>query len=465
MLIRILTVVFLLFISPLIVAVPDIHSWQTQTGAKVLFVESLAIPIIDIQVIFDAGSARNDAHLAGLASLTNNLLDEGADGLTADQISQGFADIGAQYGASSGRDYASISLRSLSDSEVLEQALTTLTRVLTKPDFPAGAFNRQKNRMLIRVRNKQQSPSAVAKDAFLTEVFRDHPYATEVSGTELSIHALTREAVIDFYKRYYVTKNATIAIVGDLTKVRAQLIAESLFGDLPIGEVPEALEPVLDIPKATTISINHPSLQTHVLLGQTGLKYGEPDYFPLYVGNHVLGGSGMVSRLFEEVREKRGLAYSVYSYFAPMKEKGFFMVGLQTRVDQVQEALMLLRNNLEKFIQDGPNAEELEMAKKNITGGFALRLDSNSKILSYLGVIGFYDLPYNYLDTFNDKVNAVTAEQIMETFQRRLALDKFATVLVGGKGEAQNNTTEDMSEELRAEIEAEETHPEKNKQD
>lgn len=452
MLIRILTIVFLLFISPLTVAVPDIHSWQTQTGAKVLFVESPAIPIVDIQVIFDAGSARNDVHFAGLADLTNSLLDEGAAGLTADKISQLFADLGAQYSASSGRDYASISLRILADSEVLEPALTNFAQVLTKPDFPVEAFKRQKNRMLIRVRNKQQLPSALAKDAFFTEVFRDHPYATEVSGTELSISALTREAVLDFYKRYYVAKNATIAIVGDLTKVRAQLIAEAVFRDLPAGEVPAELEPVLDLPQATTILIDHPSLQTHVLLGQTGLKYGDLDYFPLYVGNHVLGGGGMVSRLFEEVREKRGLAYSVYSYFAPMKEKGFFMVGLQTRADQVQEALMLLHNNLEKFIQNGPSSEELDMAKKNITGGFALRLDSNSKILSYLGVIGFYDLPYNYLDTFNDQVNAVTVEQIKETFQRRLALDKFATVLVGGKGKTKKN----MSEALRLEIEAEE---------
>ena len=427
----------MLFIARLAVAVPDIHSWQTQTGAKVLFVESFEIPIIDIQVIFDAGSARNNINRAGLARLTNNLLNEGADGLTADQISQGFADIGVQYSASSGRDYASISLRSLSDSAVLEQALINLNRVLTKPDFPAEALNRQKNRMLISVRNKQQSPSALAKDAFLLEIFRDHPYATEVAGTELSIDALTREAVLNFYQRYYVTKNATIAIVGDLTKVRAQLIAESLFEDLPIGEAATALEPVSELPKATTIKIDHPSLQTHILLGQTGLKYGDPDYFPLYVGNHMLGGGGMVSRLFEEIREKRGLAYSVYSYFAPMKERGFFMVGLQTRVDQVEEALMLLRNNLAKFIQNGPDPEELARAKKNITGGFALRLDSNSKILSYLGVIGFYDLPYNYLDTFNDRVNAVTVDQITEAFQRRLALDKFATVLVGGKGEAQ----------------------------
>jgi zinc protease len=158
----------------------------------------------------------------------------------------------------------------------------------------------------------------------------------------------------------------------------------------------------------------------------------DPDFFPLYVGNHILGGSGLVSQLYEEVREKRGLSYSVYSAFIPMQKKGPFILGLQTRNDQLEEALGVLRETLQRFHDQGPTDKELVAAKKNITGGFALRIDSNSKIIEYLAVIGFYGLPLDYLETFNDKVMAVTREQIRDAFQRRVHPDVMATVIVGG---------------------------------
>ncbi|MEE8234363.1 MAG: insulinase family protein, partial [Gammaproteobacteria bacterium] len=170
------------------------------------------------------------------------------------------------------------------------------------------------------------------------------------------------------------------------------------------------------------------------------------DYFPLYVGNHVLGGGGMVSRLFEEIREKRGLSYSANSYFSPMRENGTFMASLQTRTDQVEEALTVLRDNLKIFIKHGPTEAELEASKKNITGGFPLRLDSNSKIIGYIGMIGFYGLPMNYLETFRAKVNAVTVDQIKNAFKRRLSPETFVTVMVG-PGSGENGSEKDSPEE------------------
>ncbi len=290
--------------SQSILAAPDIQNWQSEKGANVFFVEAREIPIVDIQIIFDAGSARNGQQ-AGLAALTNSLLDEGAAGLTADQISQGFDDVGANYGGSAGYDSASVSLRSLTDPAILKPALENLARVLVRPDFPEDAMTRQKNRTLIGIRNKQQSPGALANDAFFAEVFKGHPYAVPISGTEESVSALQRRDVVGFHKNYYVAKNATIAIVGDLTKAQAQGIVEKLLKELPAGEKPEPIPTVSTLKKPAKVQIEHPSSQTHVLLGQTGLKRGDADYFALYVGNHVLGGGGMISRLFAEIREKR----------------------------------------------------------------------------------------------------------------------------------------------------------------
>ncbi len=438
--------------SQSILAAPDIQNWQSEKGANVFFVEAREIPIVDIQIIFDAGSARNGQQ-AGLAALTNSLLDEGAAGLTADQISQGFDDVGANYGGSAGYDSASVSLRSLTDPAILKPALENLARVLVRPDFPEDAMTRQKNRTLIGIRNKQQSPGALANDAFFAEVFKGHPYAVPSSGTEESVSALQRRDVVGFHKNYYVAKNATIAIVGDLTKAQAQGIVEKLLKELPAGEKPEPIPTVSTLKKPAKVQIEHPSSQTHVLLGQTGLKRGDADYFALYVGNHVLGGGGMISRLFAEIREKRGLSYGAYSYFSPMRENGPFTASLQTRTDQAEEALEVLQDNLEKFINHGPTEAELVASKKNITGGFPLRLDSNSKIVGYLAMIGFYGLPNNYLETFNTNVNAVTVDQIKDAFKRRLSPDKFVTVMVGPR------PSENGSEKERAAENAQEMTP------
>ena len=168
-------------------------------------------------------------------------------------------------------------------------------------------------------------------------------------------------------------------------------------------------------------------------MGAPGMRRGDPDYFPLYVGNHVLGGGGLVSRLHEEVREQRGLSYSVNSYFSPMEQNGPYLLSLQTRNDQVDEALAVMRETLEEFVDKGPTEKELIASKKNITGGFPLRIESNSKILDYITMIGFYDLPLDYLETFNASVMAVTREQIVDAYQRRVSPDTMVTIIVGGE--------------------------------
>ena len=178
--------------------------------------------------------------------------------------------------------------------------------------------------------------------------------------------------------------------------------------------------------------IEFPASQSHVYLGQPGVRRGDPDYFPLYVGNYILGGGGLVSRLSEEVREKNGLSYSVYSYFLPLRQPGPLTMGLQTKNTQRDKALQLMRQVLVDFIDKGPTEKELVAAKKNITGGFPLRLDSNGKIAENLAVISFYGLPLTYLDEFIPRVESVTVEQIRDAFRRRIDPQRMVTVMVGG---------------------------------
>lgn len=421
----------LLLVSIQAVAGPNIQHWQTSKGAAVFFVEAHELPIVDIQIMFDAGSARDPQAKKGLAMLTNGLLDEAAAGLDADAISYEFERLGAIYGASTGYDSASVSLRSLADKQKLAIALANLKRVISSPDFPAKVLERQRKRILIGIQRKQQSPAALASDAFYAAIYNKHPYAFPNEGTEQSINAIQRDDVVAFYNKHYTARNAVIAIVGDLDKQQAEVLAEDLTQALHKGNKLEPIPVVESLTASDVIKIQHNSVQVHILLGQPGNKRGDPDYFPLYVGNHVLGGGGMISRIFAEIREKRGLSYSAYSYFSPMREYGPFLAGLQTKADQAEEALGLLRENIRRFIENGPTASELEASKKNITGGFPLRLGSNSKILGYIGMIGFYGLPLDYLDTFMANVEAVTIEQIKDAFGRRLQPDKMVTIMVG----------------------------------
>ena len=424
-----ITLLFLSF-SFSVQASPDIQHWQTSKGVDVYYVYAPELPMVDIQVVFDAGSSRDGAR-SGLAMLTNGLLNQGAGGLDADAISQGFESLGAVYGSDTDIDLAAVKLRSLTDPDLLNKALENLERVLTKPDFPEDALERRRSRTLIGIRSKQQSPGSLAADAFMNAVYKTHPYAKPTEGTEDSIKTITRDDIVSFYKQYYVANNAMVAMVGAVDRPQAEQIAEQLVKGLEQGEKAGKLPTVKQLDKANTIFIEHPSAQTHILVGQPGVKRGDPDYFPLYVGNQILGGGSMVSRLFEEVREKRGLSYSAYSYFSPMRFEGPFIAGLQTKTEQVDEALSVLMENINKFIEEGPTEAELAAAKKNITGSYPLRIDSNSKILNYVVVIAYYGLPLDYLDTFNANIEAVTVDQIKDAFKRRVTPDKLITVMVG----------------------------------
>ena len=427
-----LSIVFslLLLTNGSVQASPTIETWRTSSGAEVFYVYAPELPMVDMQVVFDAGSSR-DGKLLGIAALTNGLLDQGAAGMDADEVSKGFESLGAIFGTNAGYDSASVQLRSLTDEPLLLAALDNFKKVISTPEFPEDAIERLRAQTLIGLQAKKQNPSALARDAFMNAVYQSHPYAQPSLGTEKSVAAINRKDIESFYKQHYVSNNAMVAIVGAVNREQAERIAEDVLSRLEQGQKAKTLASVNALEAANEVFIEHPSAQTHILVGQTGLKRGDPDYFPLYVGNHVLGGGGMVSRLFAEVREKRGLSYSAYSYFSPMRFEGPFIAGLQTKTEQVDEALSVLMENINRYIEIGPTEEELIASKKNITGGSPLRIDSNGKILNYVVAIGYYKLSLDYLETFNANVDAVTINQIKDAFKRRLIPDKLVTVRVG----------------------------------
>ena len=412
---------------------PAIQTWNTSNGAKVMFVEAPAIPMLDVRMIFNAGSARDGA-LPGLALMTNMLLNDGAGKLTADQLAEGFESLGAQFGASSLRDMAIVTLRTLTDEEVQQQSLALLEQVLTEPTFAEDEIERRRLQMRVALEKQKESPSATAKNNFYEMLYGDHPYAHAPGGNEQSIDAMTREDIVAFFKRYYVANNAVIALVGAIDRARAEEIAEQLTRDMPAGEKAPSLPKVEQSDKGDELAVNFPSSQTHIYMGQPVMARGDEDFFPLYVGNHMLGGSGLVSMLSEQVREERGLAYSVYSYFSQMQNKGPFVFNAQTRTDRAHETLAVIRETLQEFMQKGPDEDRLTAARKNITGSFPLQTSSNANIVEYIAMMGFYDYPLDYLDTFIDKVNAVTAEDVQDAFRRRVNPDAFLVVTVGKNG-------------------------------
>jgi len=267
--------------------------------------------------------------------------------------------------------------------------------------------------------------------AFFNTLYGDHPYAHPTDGTIVTVSGFSVDDLRNFYRKYYVARNAIVVIVGDLSKQQAEQTAEKLLKDLPTGQKTAPIPDVPALQKSSQQHIEFPSAQTHVLVGLPGSFRKDPDYFSLYVGNHILGGGGLVSKLFDEVREKRGLAYGASSSFAPLAKPGPFIVSLQTRNDQTTQALQVVHQTLNDYINNGPTEAELTAAKQNITGGFAMRFDTNKELVSYVAMIGFYDMPLDYLDKFQQNVEQVTVASIKDAFKRRVKPELLQTVTVG----------------------------------
>jgi len=423
--------VFLCFFVTQAIAGPKIQHWALPSGAKVYFIESHDLPILDVQIDFAAGGAFSPADKAGVAGLTASLLDAGTPEMDEEQISARLVELGARLTAAADEDKASVSLRTLSSSEEKLGALALLRAVLSAPTFPEGAFLREQTRAIEALKEADTRPDAIAAKRFTEALYPDHPYGRV--ATPESVARIAREDLVAFHRRHYTARGAVVSIIGDATRAEAEAIAVQLTEALPQGTVDSVLPPVA-LPQRATLKYAHPAEQAHIHIGLPAIRReASADYFALLVGNYTLGGGGFVSRLMKEVREKRGLSYSVYSYFSPRRLEGPFEIGLQTKREQTQEALKVVEEVLQKFLREGPSEEELAAAKKNLIQGQALRIDSNAKLLGYLSLIGFYGLPLDYLDQFPKKVAAVTREDVKAAFRRYVKPENLVTVIIAGE--------------------------------
>lgn len=464
----------LFFINSSWAGIPIEH-WTQASGAQVYLVQSAAIPMVDVQLDFDAGSRRDPPGQAGLASVTAAMVSKGVragaspsePALDENALGEAWADLGANFVAHATDDRMSFALRSLTYPDLLAQAVQLAARQLAEPSFPAEVWLREREAMQASLREADTRPATIAGRAFNQAVYGSHPYGFEM--TPLSLAHIEVPHMAALYRQMVLPCRAKVMLVGALNRSQADQLVAQLLGRLsaeadltrqlqasmranaqaadanqaglgaekasisnptcpalpPVGEV-------APLQKASEQRIAFDSAQAHVLLGQPGFKRDDPDFFALTVGNYILGGGGFVSRLTNEVREKRGLSYSVYSYFSPALHAGAFTIGLQTRPDQADQALQVSRDVLTRFVADGPTEDELKAAKDNLIGGFALRIDSNRKLLDNVANIAWNQLPLTYLDTWTQQIDRVSAADIRAAFQRKLQPQTMATVVLGG---------------------------------
>ena len=407
----------------------EIKHWTTNKGVQVYHVHQSELPMVDIELIFDAGSARDGEHY-GLARLVTELLAYGADGMDADQITTAFDSIGAQYSTDTGRDATSIGLRTLTIQ--LRESTKLLTAILSAPDFSEQTLEQVKTRTLTAIRKQAQEPNAIAAIALYKALYGEHPYGHPRIGLEQTVSAISRADVKDFYDKYFTASNMQISIVGDINSAQAEQLADNLTSKLAIGTKPPPISLAAQASADDEIRIPFDSKQAHVYIAQLTIGFKDPDYFPLYVGNHILGGGGFGSRLLEEVRVKHGYAYSAWSYFVPQRMRGPFIVGFQTRIDQADDALALARKLIAEYIEYGPSEDELKLSKQHIKGSFPLRVGSNAQISNWLRRIIVEKLELDYTDTFAEKTEQVSREQIIDRFKKHIHPDRMIAVIVGG---------------------------------
>jgi zinc protease len=407
-----------------------IERWTTSQGTPVVFYQAMEIPMLDMSLAFRAGTAY-DGPRFGLSTLTTRLMNQGNGGLDATTIATRLEDTGAQYNNENNRDMVLLHLRTLTSPELLKQAVDTFSLMASRPDFPEKAFEREKNQQRMAIRHALESPDDIANQTFFQALYQNHPYAHPVNGELKTLDAITVEDVRRFHRTLFVSQNATIVLVGALDTAQAKKLAEQLTEQLPKGKAAPHIKATKALTEAMDINVPFPSSQTVLRLGQLGITHHDAEYFPLVVGNYTLGGGSLVSRLAEELREKRGLTYGVSSQFLPLPERGPFIIGLATQGAQAKTAETLTRETLSQFIKTGPSDEELKAAQEYLVGSFPLSLATNQSMASLLLKMKFYQLPDDYLDTYTNNIRAVNIEQIKTAFKKSIQPHRLLQVMVG----------------------------------
>ena len=419
-------------------AILPIEKLDSVKGAKAYLVQTKALPMVDIEISIDAGDRFDPTGKSGLASMTAELMSYGArsskGALSEAQIADEIADLGANFGISVGGERAVIRIRSLSRKDLCDRAVQLASAMLSAPTYDAKILEREKQRAITGLLEAETKPESVLERRFRKSVYGNYPLSE--SPSVKSVGSVSVSDLARFHQQFYRGDRIIVSIVGDVSPAEANEIVEVLLKNVPqsgaaIPALPQFERSPIEPLASRQIYIPFDSQQAHIAMGMTAITRSNPDYFPLIVGNYILGGGGFVSRLMSEVREKRGLAYSVFSYFAPGKDTGIFQAGLQTKGDQATLALEVMNSTIANFIANGATPSELQAAKANLVNGFPLRIDNNRKLLDNVSSIAWNDLPLDTLETWTTKVDAVTLEQVSAAFQKYLAMDRMKIVVLG----------------------------------
>ena len=404
---------------------------ELDNGMVLLTSEQRALPMVSIELLIDAGARYDAPQQEGVANLTARLLTYGTSRHTAVEISDALDFIGANLATRAGDDLASVSLTVLKKD--LATGLGLLAEILTTATFPQAEIDRQKQSILAAIRARDEDPGDIAQRRFAASLYPQSPYGRPVEGTEASVKSLQQRDVSEFYERYYRPNRSIMAVVGDVSQQEIiQALNQSLRswrkGDIS-GRL--SIPSVAGTPQV--IRINKDLTQANIVMGHEGVARSNPDYYAIQVMNYILGGGGFSSRAMDSVRNERGLAYSVYSFFNSEKSHGTFEFVMQTKNETALEAVRIVKNEIGRMREQRVSERELNEAKDYLTGSFPLRLDTNKKVASFIAQVEFFQLGMDYPERYAGLIKRVAAEDVERVAKRYLQPDRLITVIVGNQ--------------------------------
>ncbi len=410
-------------------AAMNIQDVKSPGGIEAWLVEDSSIPIISMRFAFAGGTSQDPGGKLGLVNMVTALLDEGAGDLDSQAFQRRMQDLNMRMSFTASRDNFLGRFQTLTENR--DASFEMLRLALNEPRFDAGPVDRIRTQLLVGIARKKQDPNTVAARTWMKLAFGDHPYSQPSDGTMDSVKAITSDDLRAMAKRLFSAGTLKVSVVGDIDAETLGKLLDKTFGSLPsesnVGDVAEAT--VASGPIQKIVDMNIP--QSVIQFGHAGFKRKDKDFVPAYVLNYILGGGGFNSRLTTEVREKRGLSYSVYSYLSPLDQAGLFLGGAATRNDRAAKSLEIIRKELERMAKDGPTETELTNAKTYLTGSYALRFDSSVKIAGQLLGILLEDLGIDYVEKRNGLIEAVSIDDIKRVAQRLLKPENLIVTIVG----------------------------------
>ncbi|HUR72422.1 MAG TPA: pitrilysin family protein [Candidatus Limnocylindrales bacterium] len=398
-------------------------------GLVLLTSEQRALPMVSIEMLIDAGARHESAEQAGLAHLTSKLLTEGTAKRNAQQISETLDFIGAGLDTGCGTDLATISITILKKDLLV--GLQLLAEILASTSFPLVEMDRQKQAIIASIKAKEEDPGTLAGEAFAAALFPGSPYGRPVEGTEASVKRLDRARVQDFFRRYYRPNRTIMSVVGDVSEQEISVALNQVFTTWTKGEASKPpVAPALN-DKAQVLRVNKDLTQANIVLGHGGVPRSHPDYYGIQVMNYILGGGGFSSRAMESIRNERGLAYSVYSYFGAEKSYGIFQFVMQTKNETAAQAIGLAQDEIRRMRDELVSEVELNDAKDYLVGSFPLRFDTNRKVAAFLGQVEYYGLGLDYPERYGDLIRKVSRADVQRVAREHLFPEKLITVMVG----------------------------------